>query len=68
MMIHDQYGDMADTTSLLLLFTELLNLRKKYVVILKSGHMLHLQKRQLAFQYEVTGFFDAPRSGRPLGV
>jgi hypothetical protein len=24
MMIHDQYGDMADTTSLLLLFAELI--------------------------------------------
>jgi hypothetical protein len=45
-----------------------LNLLKKYVVIPNSGHMLHLQMRQLAFQHEVTGFFNAPWSGRHFGV
>jgi hypothetical protein len=39
---------------------ELELLQKKYVIVPEAGHMMHLQKGHMLFQYEVVSFFKAP--------
>jgi pimeloyl-ACP methyl ester carboxylesterase len=63
LMIHGQYDDVADTTGLLPFFAQLPNPDKRYVVIPRAGHMMHLQAGRLTFFDAVEDFLraDAPR-------
>jgi pimeloyl-ACP methyl ester carboxylesterase len=60
MLIHGEYDDVADLDGLLPFFQQLPNPYKRYVVIPKAGHMMHLQGGHRLFQYEVVSFFKAP--------
>lgn len=59
LMIHGQYDDVADTTGLLPFFARLPNPDKRYVVIPRAGHMLHLQAGRHAFFDAVVDFLRA---------
>ncbi|MBX9629370.1 MAG: alpha/beta hydrolase [Burkholderiales bacterium] len=63
LMIHGQYDDVADTAGLLPFFVRLPNPDKRYVVIPRAGHMMHLQVGRRAFFDAVMDFLmaDAPR-------
>jgi pimeloyl-ACP methyl ester carboxylesterase len=60
MIIHGEYDDVADLDGLLPFFQALPNSYKRYVVVPKAGHMMHLQKGHQLFQHEVASFFKAP--------
>ncbi|MGA2936953.1 MAG: alpha/beta hydrolase [Syntrophobacteraceae bacterium] len=60
MIIHGEYDDVADLKGLLPFFEQLPNPYKRYVVIPKSGHMMHLQRNHRLFQHEVISFFTEP--------
>lgn len=60
MIIHGEYDDVADLEGLLPFFEQLPSKYKRYVVVPKSGHMMHLQKGHQLFQHEVASFFKAP--------
>jgi pimeloyl-ACP methyl ester carboxylesterase len=60
MLIHGEYDDVADLDGLLPFFQQLPNPYKRYVVIPKAGHMMHLQSGHRVFQHEVVSFFKAP--------
>ena len=60
MLIHGEYDDVADLDGLLPFFQQLPNPYKRYVVIPKAGHMMHLQSSHRLFQHEVVSFFKAP--------
>jgi len=59
MIIHGEYDDVADLQGLFSFFRELPNPDKKYVVVPRAGHMMHLQEGHKRFQYEVINFFKA---------
>jgi pimeloyl-ACP methyl ester carboxylesterase len=60
MLIHGEYDDVADLDGLLPFFQQLPNPYKRYVVIPKAGHMMHLQGGHRVFQHEVVSFFKEP--------
>src|SRR5262252_6495726 len=60
MLIHGEYDDVADLDGLLPFFQQLPNPYKRYVMIPKAGHMMHLQSGHRLFQHEVVSFFKAP--------
>jgi pimeloyl-ACP methyl ester carboxylesterase len=63
LMIHGQYDDVADAAGLLPFFARLPNPDKRYVVIPRAGHMMHLQAGRHAFFDALVDFLeaDAPR-------
>lgn len=60
MIIHGEYDDVADLDGLLPFFAQLPNQYKRYVVVPKAGHYMHLQRAHPLFQHEVASFFKAP--------
>lgn len=66
LMIHGQYDDVADTAGLLPFFARLPSPDKRYVVIPRAGHMMHLQDGRHAFFDAVVDFLkaDAPQQRR----
>lgn len=62
LMIHGQYDDVADTSGLLPFFAQLPNPDKRYVVIPRAGHMMHLQAGRHAFFDAVVDFLRADGS------
>lgn len=56
LMIHGQYDDVADTPGLLPFFAQLPSPDKRYVVIPRAGHMMHLQAGRAAFVDAVVDF------------
>jgi pimeloyl-ACP methyl ester carboxylesterase len=61
MLIHGEYDDVADLDGLLPFFQQLANPYKRYVIIPRAGHMMHLQVGHCLFQHEVVSFFKAPQ-------
>lgn len=59
LMIHGQYDDVADTTGLLPFFAQLPNPDKRYVVVPRAGHMMHLQAGRHAFFDAIVDFLWA---------
>lgn len=59
LMIHGQYDDVADTAGLLPFFARLPNPDKRYVVVPRAGHMMHLQAGRYAFFDAVLDFLRA---------
>lgn len=64
MIIHGEYDDVADSEGLISFFKQLPNPYKRYSVIPKAGHMMHLQKGHQLFQQEVTSFLKADITAR----
>jgi pimeloyl-ACP methyl ester carboxylesterase len=60
MLIHGEYDDVADLDGLLPFFQQLPHPYKRYVVIPRAGHMMHLQGGHRLFQHEVASFFKGP--------
>lgn len=59
MIIHGEYDDVADIDGLFPFFKQLANPDRRYVVIPRAGHMMHLQEGHKRFHYEVSSFFKA---------
>jgi pimeloyl-ACP methyl ester carboxylesterase len=59
LMIHGQYDDVADVHGLVPFFAQLPNPDKRYVVIPRAGHMMHLQAGRDAFFDAVADFLKA---------
>ena len=56
MIIHGEYDDVADPDGLLPFFKQLPHADKRYVMVPRAGHMMHLQEGHRRFQYEVSSF------------
>jgi pimeloyl-ACP methyl ester carboxylesterase len=57
MIVHGEFDDVADTGGLFPFFHQLPNPDKRYVIIPRAGHMMHLQQGHRRFQREVSHFF-----------
>jgi pimeloyl-ACP methyl ester carboxylesterase len=57
MIVHGEFDDVADPGGLFPFFHQLPNPDKRYVIIPRAGHMMHLQQGHGRFQREVSHFF-----------
>lgn len=61
LMIHGEYDDVADAGGLLPFFAALPNPEKRYVIVPRAGHLMHLQAGRTVFARAVIDFLGAAR-------